>query len=135
MKNFILAILLLISPHTFAEIVIIGNINNNQKSLTALEVQDIFMVHSKHFPNGKKVDPCDQSKLRTSFYQQLTKKDIEEINAYWSILELNGQTKPFTKLHNDRQVIKKIRNNKYAIGYVDKKNVNEKRVRILFHLK
>lgn len=136
MKKFIITLLLLISStYTVAEIVIIGNLENDQQTLTALQVQDIFMGRTRAFPNGEFVSPYDQLELRTSFYQSLTNRPIEQINAYWARLMFSGQTSPPKKTADDENVIKKVQENKGAIGYINKESFNEKNVRILLTLK
>ena len=133
MKKFIIALLLLVSStYTVAEIVIIGNLENNQQTLTALQVKDIFMGRTRAFPNGEFASPYDQLGLRTKFYQSLTNRPIEQINAYWARLMFSGQTSPPKKLADDESIIKKVQENKGAIGYINKENLNEKKVRVFY---
>ena len=135
MKNFIIGIyLLLLSTYTVAEIVVIGNIQNNQQELTALQVQDIYMGRTRAFPDGKLAYPFDQTNLRSEFYLKLTQRPIAQINAYWARLMFSGQTSPPTKLPDDQSIIKIIQEHEGAIGYIDKENVDKQTMRILLVL-
>ena len=135
MKNFIISLLLLLlSTHTVAEIVVIGNIKNSQQELTALQVQDIYMGRTRAFPDGKIAYPFDQKNLRGEFYLKLTQRPVAQINAYWARLMFSGQTSPPTKLPDDQSIIKIVQQHESAIGYINKENVDEQTMRILLVL-
>jgi len=132
MKKFIISFfLLLLSTHTFAEIVVIGNIQNSQQQLTALQVQDIYMGRTREFPNGKLAYPFDQTNLRGEFYLKLTQRPVAQINAYWARLMFSGRTSPPTKLPDDQSIIEIVKKHEGAIGYINKENADESAVRIL----
>ena len=135
MKNIIISLfLLLLSSHTAAEIAIIGRMDNEQQQLTVVQVQDIFMGRTRAFPGGRFALPFDQMNLREEFYQKLTDRPIAQINSYWACLMFSGQTSPPTKLSDDQSMIKMVRENEGAIGYIDKINADEQIVRILLLL-
>jgi ABC-type phosphate transport system substrate-binding protein len=113
-----------------AEIVVIGNLKNNLQSLNSIQVEDIFMGRTRSLPNGRVAIPVDQSNLRPEFYQKLTARPIEQINAYWARIMFTGQTSPPMILADDNAVLTIVNENRDAIGYIDKKNVDS-RVRIL----
>jgi len=136
MKNFILScLLLLLSTQSVAEIAIIATLQNNKQQLTTLQVQDIFMGRTRAFPSGRFALAFDQLELREEFYQKLTERPIAQINAYWARLMFSGQTSPPTKLPDDQSMIKMIQENKGAIGYINKTNADEQKIRILLILK
>jgi ABC-type phosphate transport system substrate-binding protein len=116
-----------------AEIVVIGNVRNDLLLLNATQVEDIFMGRTRALPNGQTAQPVDQSALRPDFYQALTARPIEQINAYWAKITFTGQASPPMILNDDNAVINIINENKDAIGYIDKKHVDS-RVRILLIL-
>ena len=135
MKNFIISLfLLLLSTHTVAEIVVIGNIQNSPQELTVLQVQDIYMGRTRAFPDGKLAYPFDQKNLRGEFYLKLTRRPIAQINAYWARLMFSGQTSPPTKLPDDQSIINIVQEHEGAIGYIDKENVDELTMRVLLIL-
>ncbi|MDD1605463.1 MAG: hypothetical protein LUP96_02005 [Methylococcaceae bacterium] len=116
---------------TQAEIVVIGNLNGIE-SLSFTQVEKIFMGRSYALPNGQVANPVDQSTLRTEFYEKLTSKPIEQINAYWAQIVFKGLNF-LPLLSDDKEVLTIINSNKNTIGYIDKKNVNN-RVRVLLIL-
>ena len=124
----------MLSTHTFAEIVVIGNIQNSQQQLTALQVQDIYMGRTRTFPDGKLAYPFDQADLRGEFYIKLTQRPVAQINAYWARLMFSGRTSPPTKLPDDQSIIEIVKKHEDAIGYINKENVDEQTMRILLIL-
>ena len=125
---------MLLSTHTAAEIVVIGNLQNSHQELTILQVQDIYMGRTRAFPDGKLAYPFDQTDLRPEFYLKLTQRPVAQINAYWARLMFSGQTSPPTKLPDDQSIIKIVQEHEGAIGYIDKENVDESTMRILLIL-
>ncbi|ASF48807.1 hypothetical protein CEK71_16605 [Methylovulum psychrotolerans] len=112
-------------PSAQAELVVITHISNNLNNLTAKQVQDIFMGRTRLFPNGKFALPIDQSSpLRAEFYQKLTARPVEQINAYWARIMFTGQASPPQQLPDDKAVLQTVRENEGAIGYIDKTHVD-----------
>jgi ABC-type phosphate transport system substrate-binding protein len=134
MKEILTAIFLIFfATLAQAEIVVIGNAKNDLPLLNSTQVEDIFMGRTRALPNGRVALPVDQSTLRPDFYQALTARPIEQINAYWAKITFTGQASPPMILNDDNAVISIINENKDAIGYIDKKHVDS-RVRILLNL-
>lgn len=133
MKKFVTALLLIVFVTTTrAQIVVIGN-KNNLNSLSSDQVEAIFMGRTHTLPNGHFALPLDQKSLRPDFYQKLTARPIEQINAYWARIMFTGQSAPPIILPDDNAVLKTVNDNKDAIGYIDSKNVNDS-VRVLLTL-
>jgi ABC-type phosphate transport system substrate-binding protein len=116
-----------------AEIVVIGSLKNNLQSLNSIQVEDIFMGRTRSLPNGRVALPVDQVSLRSEFYQKLTLRPIEQINAYWARIMFTGQASPPMVLPSDKAVLAIVNENKDAIGYIDRKSVDSS-VRILLIL-
>lgn len=133
-KILITFFLFFLAASTQAEIVVIGNLKNNLLSLNSIQVEDIFMGRTRSLPNGRFALPVDQSMLRSEFYQKLTARPIEQINAYWARIMFTGQTSPPLILPDDNAVLSMVNENKDAIGYIDRKNINNNNVRILLIL-
>ena len=133
MKNILtLLLLLLFSTCCQAEIVVIGN-KSNLLSFDSNQLQDIFLGRTHSLSNGRAVVPLDHATLRTEFYQRLTSRPIEQINAYWARILFTGQTSPPVVLPNDQAVLLEVSKNKDAIGYIDKQHLNNS-VRALYIL-
>ncbi|MEI6706375.1 MAG: hypothetical protein WCK96_04465 [Methylococcales bacterium] len=132
-KIFTAIFLFLFATATQAEIVVIGNLKNNLQSLNSIQVENIFMGRSRSLPNGRVALPVDQSTLRSEFYQKLVSRPVEQINAYWARIMFTGQVSPPTLLTDDNAVLTIVNENRDAIGYIDRKNLDN-RVRILLIL-
>ncbi|MCX7067022.1 MAG: hypothetical protein NTW85_04955 [Methylococcales bacterium] len=132
-KIFTAVFLFLFATTTQAEIIVIGNLKNNLQSLNFIQVEDIFMGRSRSLPNGRIALPIDQATLRPEFYQKLIARPLEQINAYWARIMFTGQASPPTIVADDNAVITIVNENKDAVGYIDRKNLDH-RVRILLIL-
>jgi ABC-type phosphate transport system substrate-binding protein len=134
MRRF-LALLLLLASAADADVAVIVHVKNTVAAPGPREVQDIFLGRTRTFPDGRLAVALDQpSPLRDAFYQTLTQRPVEQINAYWARLLFTGQASPPTRLPDDDAVLKTVRENEGAIGYVDAARV-DKTVRLLFLLK
>lgn len=121
-------------PSAQAELAIIVHTKNNIDSLTAQQVQDIFLGRSRIFPNGKFALPIDQSSpLRAEFYEKLSGRPVEQINAYWARIMFTGQASPPQQLPDDKAVLQTVRENEGAIGYIDNTRA-DKTIRIVLRL-
>lgn len=126
---------LLLNPMAQAEIAVIGNLHNNTKKMSNRGVQEIFMGRTRFFTNGVFALPLDQVDLRNEFYQKLTQRPIEQINAYWARIMFSGQASPPMQLLDDATIIKTVKENKGAIGYIEKRNANDEQIKILLIIK
>jgi len=133
MRILILPLLLMVFA-VHAEVAVIGNLHNPTEALSAKQVQDIFLGRTRTFPDGRFALPIDQSSdLRGEFYQKLTSRPVEQINAYWARIMFTGQASPPLQLPDDEAVLKVVRENEGAIGYVSKPHVDTT-VRVLLQL-
>lgn len=134
MKTFLIALLFACGPALRAEILVIGHVKNGIENLTAKQVQDIYLGRGRILPNGKFALPIDQpSPLRAEFYEKLTGRPVEQINAYWARIMFTGQASPPQQLPGDEAVMQTVRENEGAIGYIDKASIDQT-VRILLEL-
>jgi ABC-type phosphate transport system substrate-binding protein len=128
MKTRLVAILLMtFAICSQAEIVLIGN-KNNLLAFDSTLLEDIFLGHTDTLSNDRTILPLDHASLHTEFYQKLTSKPIEQIDAYWARILFTGQALP-----DDQAVLSAVSNNKDTIGYIDKKYLNDN-VRVLYLL-
>lgn len=134
MKLIIIILLLLFSCNLRSEIVVIGNLNNDLKTMTKKEIKEIFMGRARTLPNKSFALPFDFPELRARFYYILTGRPIEQINAYWARIMFTGQAYPPTKLNDSQAVIRVVSENKGAIGYIDSQYVDTSLMRVLLVL-
>jgi ABC-type phosphate transport system substrate-binding protein len=111
-----------------AEILIIVNADNPTKALSSRQVVDLYMGRYQNFPNGEPAFPLDlspNSHLRERFYQRLTNKSIAEVNAYWARLLFTGRATPPRVLADPATVVRAVRENRGAIGYIDSADLDD----------
>lgn len=134
MKALLPALLLLSATPAPAEVAVIAHPKNNLEALTPRETQDIFLGRTRTFPNGRPALPIDQSSpLRAEFYPRLTGRPLEQVNAYWARIVFTGQDSPPPRLPDDAAVLRAVRENESAIGYIDPSHV-DRSVRVLLLL-
>jgi hypothetical protein len=114
--------LLFFATCTQAQILVIGNLAGI-KSLSATQVEDVFMGRMRSLSNGRLATPVDYSALRAEFYQKLLSSPIEQVDAYWARILFTGLASAPIKLFNNEDVIKNVTENIDAIGYIDAENV------------
>jgi ABC-type phosphate transport system substrate-binding protein len=116
-------LLLFYQSSALAEIFVVVNPKNPTKTLEQSSIQDIYMGRRQSFPNNAIAFPIDHVDLRADFYQKLTGRPIEQINAYWARIMFSGQASPPMILPNDEAIIKAVADNPGAIGYVSNKKI------------
>jgi ABC-type phosphate transport system substrate-binding protein len=109
-------------------LVVIVNRANTTDSMTRQQVLDLYMGRRLEYPKGGSALPIDQSsdsEIRTRFYRQLVDKSIAQVNAYWARLLFTGRASPPRAMVDSRAVLKTVRDNRDAIGYVDSGSVDD----------
>jgi len=110
-----------------AEIVVVVNAANPIESFSRRELVDLYMGRTQHFPDGSlvlRLDLPPDSQVRSDFYRGLVNKSVAEVNAYWAKLLFTGRASPPQVMDNSQNVLKAVRENKNAVGYVDSKDVD-----------
>ena len=133
-KLLLLLLIMLATATASAELVVIANDHNKLKAIEPSQLQDLYLGRKRTFEDGNIALPIDQAKLRTEFYLKLTNRPIEQINAYWARIMFSGEASPPRILPDDDSVIRAIKENPGAIGYVSKESTN-KGVKTLLILK
>lgn len=121
-----LATLLACSASTWADLLLIVNSSNPVASLERKQVVDIFMGRATAFPNQQPahtLDVASANNLRAIFYKNLTGKSEAQVDAYWATLVFAGRMSPPEKLPNEAAVIKAVKENHAAIGYVTRQSL------------
>lgn len=114
--------LMLFATCTQAQIIVIGNLAGIE-SLSATQVEDVFMGRMRSLSNGRVAVPIDYSALRSDFYQKLISRPLEQVDAYWAKIIFTGLASSPIKLSDDEDVITKVAENIDAIGYIDRESV------------
>lgn len=115
----------LMSLGAMAEVAVIAH-PSNAATLTADDIQRMFLGKTKSFPNGSEATPVSNKSdsVRTHFNQVLLGKNESQIKAYWSQLVFTGKGTPPKELENDNAVKQFVAGNPGAIGYIDASNVD-----------
>ncbi len=135
MKFITLSLLLLFTSPLFADIVVIGNLQNSNPVMSARDVQEIYMGRKRGLADNAIAYPIDNSDLRQAFYKHLTDRPIAQINAYWARLKFSGHRTQPEILSDTADIINKVKANKNAIAYINDQQLKESEVRILFVIK
>ncbi|MDD5298004.1 MAG: hypothetical protein PHU46_13935 [Rhodocyclaceae bacterium] len=127
--------LVLLLPHPArADMVVIVSPQCDATALTRREVINIFMGRFRFLPSGHAVKPYDlpaTDPRKARFYLALTGKELSEIDAYWARLVLTGNSSPPDETTSTDGMLEKIARNAWAIGYIERSQV-DKRVRVIF---
>lgn len=118
------------------DIVVIVNPASGVHQMTRAQVADVFMARDRHLPTGVMALPLDmsiESTERREFYNKLLRKSVPEINAYWARLLFSGRATPPQQVSDVDAALKAVAENKGAIAYLDKKDVDS-RVRVVLEL-
>ena len=117
-------------------IVVIINRDNPLEKLTRHQVVDLYMGRQLVFADGTSALPLDQAmqtRERAVFYRKLLNKRVAEINAYWARLLFTGRATPPRSMNNSEEILRTVRNNPSAIGYIDEDHLDQT-VKVVFRL-
>lgn len=110
-----------------SELVVIVNPQSGVEQLSKAEVVNIFMGRQRKLPSGATalaIDLASQNTEKKHFYARLVGKELAEINSYWARLIFSGQGSPPRQAETAEEVLDIIENNKGAIGYLEREQVN-----------
>jgi ABC-type phosphate transport system substrate-binding protein len=134
MKPLLIALLTLFAVPAGAELAVVVHRQSALSALTPRQAQDLFLGRTRMLPNNHAATPIDQaSPLRGDFYEKLTGRPLEQIDAYWARLTFTGQASPPRRVEDDQAVLQGVRENEDAIGYIDAAHADSS-VRILLRL-
>lgn len=134
MKPLLIALLALFAAPAAADLAVVAHPKSALGALTPRQAQDLFLGRTRMLPNNHAATPIDQaSPLRADFYQKLTGRPLEQIDAYWARLTFTGQASPPQRVADDQAVLQGVRENQDAIGYIDADHADPS-VRVLLRL-
>ncbi len=125
-------ILILLSGINFCwsgtDIAVIVNSNSDLGVLSLKNVQDIFTGALVILPNHEIPLPLDERgnlSLRAAYYQALTGKSLPQINEHWARLLFSGRVTPPALLSDEMAMLRAVRSNREALGYLPLSKVPE----------
>lgn len=105
------------------DLVIIVSARSKLGALSAEQAADIFLAHTRRFPDGSEAVAIDQSlgsPLRDQFYGKLAGRSPALMKAHWSRLIFTGRAEPPAEVEGSVAVRKLIADNPGLIGYVER---------------
>ena len=120
--RFIFIVIALLASPLQAGIVVIVNSENATSDFSQRQLVDLYMGRDLYFSNGEmalRLDQSPKSKVRHDFYKNLVGKSVAQINAYWARLLFTGRASPPQVISDSEGVLKAIRNNANAVGYIN----------------
>jgi hypothetical protein len=96
--------------------------------LSAADCSRIFLKKHGRWADGKTIVPVDLtivSPVRQGFTQEIHKRPMSAIEAYWQRMLFTGQGVPPVVLNGDAEVLDYVKGHPGAIGYVSAKATTE----------
>lgn len=107
---------------------IIVNERNPTLEMTATELSRIFLKRSAKWNDGTEIEPVDQSienSVRDVFSKEIHGKGASAIRNYWQRQIYSGRSVPPIEMVSDDEVLRYVRENAGAIGYVRRRPQND----------
>ncbi len=123
----------LISFGLHAEIAVIVDPSVKIDTITAEQLERLYLYRADRYPDKVKLVPIDQvtgSAIRRNFTQKILWKTEIEVAEYWSRRMFSGKGRPPRQFDGDDNVIQAVTSNPGTLGYVDNESVDE-RVKVL----
>jgi len=123
-------------PFSVPDLVVITHPAAGVEKLDRNEVVNLFFGRHRQLPSGIPAIPLDQpstSQERTAFYAMLVGKNLSEINAYWARLVFSGRMQPPRQTISSSELLSLVRDNRGAVGYVDRQK-SDSRVKVVYEL-
>jgi len=119
-----------------AEPVVVVAAASPLQALTRAQAVGYFTGRQRALPTGEPVQPLDlppTHPLRERFYRLLTGLGPAQMNSYWARLSFSGQMQPPLVVDTEAAMLRSLRDNPRAIGYLAKPPEDE-RLRVLLVL-
>lgn len=139
MKNLIKLLPLSVALFTFnvwAELAVIVAPSVNIDSISAGQLERLYLNRADRFPNGVPLQPLDQrsdSEQRKAFATSILGMSETELSRYWSRRMFSGKGHPPRTVENDNAVIERVIADPGSIGYIDADLVDD-RVKVLLRI-
>lgn len=117
----------LVSVAAQAEVVVVVAANSPIRTVSDSEVADIFLGKLARLSDGTRVAALDQAEgtaAREAFYLKFTGKSPAQVKAFWSKVIFTGRGRPPRAVATDAAVVRALREDPAAIGYIDRSSVD-----------
>lgn len=119
----LLGLMFAIAPATRADVVVVVHPQSPIVKLSAAEVTDLFLGRMTRLPDGRRpvpVDLVEGSPVRNELYGNVLRMTPTQVKAYWSKLIFTGRGRPPRAAQDAEEVLRTVRGDTAAIGYVDR---------------
>lgn len=109
------------STHAAEAVFVVVSVHSPVRSVSQKEVLALFTGRSRSLADGTLLVPVDQQRdgaARAAFYRALTGLDLARIDSYWARLHFTGQVQRPQVLADDASVLRHLRSDASAIGYL-----------------
>ncbi|NMG00326.2 hypothetical protein GPA27_23395 [Aromatoleum toluolicum] len=130
-----LLVSLLAAPCALAQIVIVAGARSPLPDLTPEQAEQFYLGRAHTLPDGSVVTLADlpTGAVRDQFYQQLTRKNANQIRAHWSRMVFTGRALPPQQAESVAQLRLWLAAQPNLIGYMPAAEADG-RVRVLLRL-
>lgn len=134
-KSCALCILLNLSivPSSFAIDVITNSKGSNLLVQKQSNLRAIFSMHTRYWPNGKKIKVFvlpDDNILHQAFVKERLQMFPYQLRRTWNRKTYTGTGQPPITVDSVSEMLEKIRQTEYSIGYIDRR-VSDEHISIL----
>jgi ABC-type phosphate transport system substrate-binding protein len=136
LKYCIVAFIALFSYNSYAQVAVIANKSVPVSSISAGQLTEIYLLHTKTWSNGKAVIPVTlktDNETSKKFFGTVGKSSME-MKKFWMKAELTGEGQSPAGFGSDEEVLNKVASTPGAIGFVDADKVNDN-VKVLMKIK
>ncbi len=130
--------LMLTSSAARGEVLVIVHPENQVDAPTTQQLSDIFLGKERLTPDGRMVQPVDQSETTAAFHEfhyKVTGMSSSRLQAYWAKRIFTGRGQPPQRVDDDAAVLEMVTTDPTVIGYVsDKSEPSARKVRILLRI-
>ncbi len=100
---------------------VIVHSSNSTSSMTSEQVSRLFLKKDTKWNDGRRVQPVDlspRSSVRARFSQEIHRKSVNAVKAYWHRMVFSGGDGPPQEKASIREVVDFVGSNAGAVGYV-----------------
>ncbi|MFC4159277.1 hypothetical protein [Chitinimonas lacunae] len=119
--------LICLAPAWAADWVVVADSKTKVASLSAEQLSNIYLGKIAEVSGSGLVVPLDQvetSQLFSDFHGAVTKKNMNQLSAYWAKMMFNGKGEPPKRVAGSDEVKKLLKGNPAMIGYIEKAKVD-----------
>ncbi|AKU13824.1 hypothetical protein AzCIB_3931 [Azoarcus sp. CIB] len=126
---------LLAAPSALAQIVIVAGARSPLPELTLEQAEQFYLGRAHTLPDGSGLTLADlpPGQIRDQFYQQLTRKNANQIRAHWSRMVFTGRALPPQQAESVAQLRLWLASQPNLIGYMPAADADG-RVKVLLRL-